>query len=61
MTVNNLHSTETAMLHMHNDILTALDQNKSVMIICMDLSAAFDKLLNSSNKWSTVIIQNCWM
>ncbi len=53
MTVNNLHdimqssykendSTETAMLHMHNDILTALDQNKPVLIICMDLSAAFD-------------------
>ncbi len=53
MTVNNLHdimqssykenhSTETAMLRMHNDILTALDQKKSVLIICMDLSAAFD-------------------
>ncbi len=53
MAVNNLHdimqssykenhSTETAMLHMHNDILTTLDQNKSVLIICMDLSAAFD-------------------
>ncbi len=56
MTVNNLHdimqssykenhSTETAMLRMHNDILTALDQNKSVLIIhviCMDLSATFD-------------------
>ncbi len=36
------HSTETAMLCMHNDILTALDQNKAVLIICMDLSAAFD-------------------
>ncbi len=53
MTVSNLHdimqsfykennSTETAMLCMHNDILTALDQNKSVLIICMDLSPAFD-------------------
>ncbi len=53
MTVNDLHhimqssykenhSTETAMLRMHNDILTALDQNKSVLIICMDLGAAFD-------------------
>ncbi len=29
---------------MHNDILTALDQNKSVLIICMDLSAAFDTM-----------------
>ncbi len=53
MTVNDLHdmmqssykenhSTETAMLRVHNDILTALDQNKSLLIICMDLSAAFD-------------------
>ncbi len=53
MTVNNLHdimqssykdnhSTETAMLRMYNDILTALDKNKSVLIICMDLSVAFD-------------------
>ncbi len=53
MTVNNLHdimqssynenhSTETAMLHMHNDILTALAQKKTVLIICFDLSAAFD-------------------
>ncbi len=66
MTVNNLHdimqssykenhSTETAMLHKHNDILTALDQDKSVLIVCMDLSAAFetvdhDILLNRIKK-----------
>jgi hypothetical protein len=53
MKVNNLHdplqssykefnSTETAMVKLHNDILTALDQNKAVLIVCIDLSAAFD-------------------
>ena len=53
MTLNDLHdimqssykenySTETAILRMQNDILTALDQNKAVLIICIDLSAAFD-------------------
>ncbi len=36
------HSTETAMLCVHNGVLTALDQNKFILIICMDLSAAFD-------------------
>jgi len=36
------HSTETAMLRLHNDILWALDQNKAVLLICLDLSAAFD-------------------
>ncbi len=44
MTVNDLHdimqssykenhSTETAMLRVHNDILTALDQNKDVLTL----------------------------
>ncbi len=36
------HSTETSILRMQNDILSALDQNKSVLIICIDLSAAFE-------------------
>lgn len=53
MTFNNLHdplqssykkyhSTETAMVRLHSDILTALDENKAVLVICIDLSAAFD-------------------
>ncbi len=52
MTVNDLHdimhssykendSSETAMLHMHNNILTALDQKKAVLIIFMTLVPHF--------------------
>ncbi len=29
-------------LHLHNDILSALDQNKAVLLVCLDPSAAFD-------------------
>lgn len=36
------HSTETALLRVQNDILCALDQNKSVILLLLDLSAAFD-------------------
>jgi hypothetical protein len=36
------HSTETAMVRLHSDILWALDQNKAVLLVCLDLSAAFD-------------------
>ncbi len=38
------HSTETAMLCLHNDILWALDQNKAVLLVCLDLSTAFDTI-----------------
>ena len=36
------HSTETALLRVQNDILCSLDQNKSVILLLLDLSAAFD-------------------
>ena len=36
------HSNETALLRVHNDILCSLDQNKSVILLLLDLSAAFD-------------------
>ena len=38
------HSTETALLRMVNDILTALDQGKIATLALMDLSAAFDTI-----------------
>jgi len=38
------HSTETAWVRLHNDILTALDNNMAVLLVCLDLSAAFDTI-----------------
>jgi hypothetical protein len=45
------HSTETAILKVSNDILTSMDKGKCIILILLDLSAAFDtidhdKLLN---------------
>ncbi len=55
MTVNNLqekmqsayrcfHSTETALLRVHSDILCALDNKCAVALVLLDLSAAFDTI-----------------
>ena len=37
-----LHSTETALVRVNNDILVALDNHQSVILLLLDLSAAFD-------------------
>ena len=37
-----LHSTETALLRVHDDILRAVDHSCSVILLLLDLSAAFD-------------------
>ena len=36
------HSTETALIRVHNDIAMAIDQNRSVILVLLDLSAALD-------------------
>ena len=36
------HSTETALVRVQNDILCATDSNHSVILLLLDLSAAFD-------------------
>ena len=36
------HSTETALIKVHNDIVTAIDNGSSVIFVLLDLSAAFD-------------------
>ena len=38
----NFHSTETALVRAQNDILCAIDNNESVILLLLDLSAAFD-------------------
>ena len=38
------HSTETALLYIQNDILNSIDQNKVVLLVLLDLSAAFDTI-----------------
>ena len=39
-----LHSTETALLRVQNDILRSLDSSKGVILCLLDLSAAFDTI-----------------
>ena len=38
------HSTETALFHVHNNILRAVDEQKAVALVLLDLSAAFDTI-----------------
>ncbi len=38
------HSVETALLKVHNDIMCSLDRRQAVMLILLDLSAAFDTI-----------------
>ena len=41
------HSTETALVRVHNDILTTIDNNNTVILLLLPLSAAFDTVDHS--------------
>ena len=41
------HSTETALVRVKNDILTSMEKNQCVLIVLLDLSAAFDTVDHS--------------
>ena len=41
------HSTETALVKVHNDILTSMDRQEITFLILLDLSAAFDTINHS--------------
>ena len=38
------HSTETALLRVFNDILSAIDNKQEVVLVMLDLSASFDTI-----------------
>ena len=38
------HSTETALMRVHNDVAMALDRREIAVLVLLDLSAAFDTL-----------------
>jgi len=42
------HSTETAILSVHNDLVRAVDDGKVTILVLLDLSAAFDRPWHSS-------------
>ena len=41
------HSTETALLKIHNDIISAMDESKVTALTLLDLSSAFDTIDHS--------------
>ena len=45
--IKTYHSTETALIKVQNDILCAIDNKKSVILLSLDLSAAFDTVDHS--------------
>ena len=45
------HSTETALLQVKNNIMQSLDDDKVVLLVLLDLSAAFDIIDHGFSDW----------
>ena len=59
------HSTETSLMRVHNDMLMGLDNKRGVVLIMLDLSAAFDTvdhslLLGRMRSAGTIGIAHQW-
>ena len=54
-----LHSTETALVSVRNDILLSLDQRKDVSLVLLDISAAFDTIDHKMllHRLSNIVVQ----
>ena len=56
-----LHSTETALVRVCNDILLSLDQRKAVSLVLLDLSAAFDTTIKCSLTGCQILVFRAWL
>ena len=45
---HSLHSTEIFLLKVQNDVLSALNEGSAVVLLVLDISAAFDTIIRSS-------------
>ena len=55
----NYHSTETAIVRVHNNILWALDKGKPEILLLLDLKAAFDTV-NHSTLLTRLSVNSLW-
>ncbi len=50
------HSTETTMVHIKNDLLSALDDGNAILVVCLDLRTAFNTVSHIITFTNSVIL-----